>query len=161
MSQAASANASPNDQGECTNPLLEGIAIATNEVEMLRLIAKNPFQNNKWLSQNQDIDLFRAYLSGVIVPTSSMLKIGLDIHRAFKTSAYQQNPLIQQNRIAYFSASHSTSAYAITQTTHSGVVILGLTGLGKTFQLVAALSTIPQTIQRAGLPSMSSVIQIT
>lgn len=161
MSQPASANASPNDQGECTNPLLEGIAIATNEVEMLRLIAKNPFLDNKWLSQNQDIDLFRAYLSGVVVPTSSMLKIGLDIHRAFKTSAYQQNPLIQQNRIAYFSPSHSTSAYAITQTTHSGVVILGLTGLGKTFQLVAALSTIPQTIQRAGLPTMSSVIQIT
>lgn len=161
MSQPASANASPNDQGECTNPLLEGIAIATNEVEMLRLIAKNPFLDNKWLSQNQDIDLFRAYLSGVVVPTSSMLKIGLDIHRALKTSAYQLNPLVKNNRIAYFSPSHSTSASVVTQTTHSGVVILGLTGVGKTFQLVAALSTIPQTIQRAGLPSMSSVIQIT
>lgn len=161
MSQAASANASQNDQGENTNPLLEGIAIATNDVEMLRLIAKNPFLDKGWLSQNQDIDLFRAYLSGVAVPTSTMLKIGLDIHRAFKTSAYQQNPLIQQNRIAYFSPNHSTSAYAVTQTTHSGVVILGLTGLGKTFQLVAALSTIPQTIKRTGLPGMSSLIQIT
>jgi hypothetical protein len=90
-----------------------------------------------------------------------MLKICLDIHRAFKTSVYQLNPLIQQNRIAYFSPSHSTSTSVVTQTTHSGVVILGLTGLGKTFQLVAALSTIPQTIERAGLPGMSSVTQIT
>lgn len=43
----------------------------------------------------------------------------------------------------------------------SGVVVLGLTGLGKTFLLVAALSTIPQTIERTGIPGMSSVIQIT
>lgn len=161
MSQAASANASQNDQGESANPLLEGIAIASNEVEMLRLIARNPFLDKRWLSQNQDIDLFRAYLSGVVVPTSSLLKIGLDIHRAFKTSAYQLNPLVQNNRIAYFSPSHSTSVSAVTQTTHSGVVILGLTGVGKTFLLVAALSTIPQTIERTGLPGMSSVIQIT
>jgi hypothetical protein len=161
MSQAVSANAPRNHLPESKNPLLDGILLASNELEMFPLIAKNPFLDKIWLSRNQDIDLFRAYLSSVVVPTSSMLKICLDIHRAFKTSVYQLNPLIQQNRIAYFSPSHSTSTSVVTQTTHSGVVILGLTGLGKTFQLVAALSTIPQTIERAGLPGMSSVTQIT
>lgn len=161
MSQGASANAPKNDLSKSTTPLLEGIVLAANEVEMLRLIAKNPFQDKRWLSQNQDIDLFRAYLSGVVVPTSSVLTIGLDIHKALKTSAYQLNPFVQKNHIAYFSPAHSTSAYAVTQTTHSGVVILGLTGLGKTFLLVAVLGTIPQTIERTGLPGLSSLTQIT
>lgn len=146
---------------ESSNPLLEGIVLASTEVEMLRLIASNPFVDKRWLSKNQDLDLFRAYLSHVVVPTSTVLKIGLDIHKAFKTSAYQQNPLVHKNRIAYFSPPQSTTAISATQTTHCGVVTLGLTGLGKTFLLVAALNTIPQTVERAGLPGMSSVTQIT
>lgn len=64
-----------NDQGESANPLLEGISIAIMRWKMLRLIARNPFLDKRWLSQNRDIDLFRAYLSGVVIPTGSMLTL--------------------------------------------------------------------------------------
>lgn len=161
VSQFASVISEQHESQENNNLLLEGISVASNEVDLLRLLPKNPFLNKTWLSQHQDIDLFRAYLSSVVVPTSSVVKVGLDIHRAFKTSAYQLNPSKHTNHVDYFSPSYSTATIATTQTTHCGVVILGLTGLGKTYTLIAALSTIPQTIERTSLPGMSKVIQIT
>lgn len=161
MKQPASSKSTQHEPPESSNPLLEGIVLASNEAELLPLLARNPFWDYKWLADNQDIDLFRAYLSCVVVPTNSVIEIGLNIHRAFKASAYQLNPAVQNNRIDYFLPSHSTAAFSMTQTTHCGVVILGITGLGKTYALVAALNTIPQTIKRPGLPGMSAVTQIT
>lgn len=161
MRQPASSKSTQHEPPESSNPLLAGIFLASNEAELLPLLARNPFWDYKWLADNQDIDLFRAYLSCVVVPTNSVIEIGLNIHRAFKASAYQLNPAVQNNRIDYFLPSHSTAAFSMTQTTHCGVVILGITGLGKTYALVAALNTIPQTIKRPGLPGMSAVTQIT
>lgn len=161
MSKADYLKSSLEQPPDCANPLLEGIVLASNELELLPLIARNPFLNKKWLAENQDIDLFRTYLSHVIAPSSQVFKIGLDVHKALKISAYQLNPAVHKNHISYFSNAYLTGSIAANHTTHCGVVILGLTGLGKTHLLIAALSTIPQTIRRKDIPGMDEVTQIT
>ena len=149
------------DGGDEGNPLLEGLTLTTSEVEMLPLIARDPFRNAAWRRQNQDPDLIRFYLQQVVVPTRTALRVGTALHRALKIALHQQDPRIAENKRQYFATGDSLVKPEFSRGIHDGMCILAETGAGKSHLIEAALSTIPQRIVRKNIPGIDTVTQIT
>jgi hypothetical protein len=142
------------------NPLLEGLTLASNENELFPLIARDPFRQSFWKQNNQDIDLFRSYMQQVVIPTKTFLRGGLAIHRTLKTSLYQQNPNLSENQKKYFMTGSSLVSTAFVRGIHEGLVIEGITGLGKSHLIQSSLSTIPRCIERENISGVERVVQI-
>lgn len=142
------------------NPLLEGFKLVTTELEMFKLICRDPFRNAAWRKDNQDIDLFRYYLQQVVVPTRYALKVGVAIHKALKISLHQQNPDIQENQRQYLSTGESLLKPEYYRGIHDGICLIGVTGLGKSHLIKASLASIPQCIERKDLHGLEQVTQI-
>ena len=142
------------------NPLLDGLFLAASEEELFPLIARNPFQNSAWLKQNQDIDLIKSYISAVVAPTIAVLKLGLAIHQALKIVLHQKNPELPQNQLAYFMPPTLPDDDFFLHPSHVGLVQRGITCLGKSHALVAALRTIPQVIIRKNIQGLEHIVQI-
>lgn len=143
-----------------SNPLLAGIKLVTTEAEMLPLIARNPFWDAAWRRQNQDIDLFRSYMQQVVVPTRTALRVGVAVHKILKVSLHQQDPRRQENRRQYFQPAVSLADGQLNRGIHDGMSILGVTGVGKSHLLFAALSRIPRRIERTDIPEIDRIVQV-
>ncbi len=156
-------NRSTSDDGNQnqSNPLLEGIRLANTEAELFPMIARDPFRNASWCKDNRDIDLFRLYLQQVVVPTKTILKGGLAIHRMLKVVLAQLNPKLKSNRLQYYKAGSDLVKSDFFRDVHEGMVCVGLTGTGKSHLIKATLSTVPQCIERANIAGLDQVIQVT
>lgn len=145
---------------EIRNPLMEGFSLAASEAELFPLIARNPFQNNAWLEKNQDISLFKSYMSTVVAPTIAVVDLGLAIHQALKIVLHQKNPELPQNQQTYFLPPTLPDNDFFLHPSHVGVVQQGITCLGKSHALVAALRTIPQVLIRKNVQGLAHIVQI-
>lgn len=161
MNRARTVRGQSSTDSPKPNPLLEGICLASTEKEIFPLIARNPFLNAAWRRQNQDIDLFPAYMAAVVAPTNTALQLGLNIHRALKITLFQKNPTVQQNQTSYFSTASQPSDPVVIHSSYCGVVLSGLTGLGKSHLLEAALQSIPQVVYRENILGLALIAQIT
>lgn len=142
------------------NPLLEGFRLVTTETEMIKLIARNPFRDAVWAKNNQDIDFLRSYMQQLVVPTRLAQSVGVALHRTLKVSLHQQDPNKQENQRRYFATAKSLVRPEFFRGIHDGMCLIGITGLGKSHLLKAALSTIPQRINRTDIHGLKEVVQI-
>lgn len=142
------------------NPLLAGIRLVSSEPEMLQLIARDPFRDADWRIENRDIDLFRVYLQQVVVPTKLAIRIGLAVHRAVKVSLHQQDPEKLTQRLQYFATGSTLAKSDYLTGVHEAMPLKGITGVGKSHLVKAALATLPQCVVRYDIPGLHSVVQI-
>lgn len=142
------------------NPFLEGIILANSEIELLPLIAYDPFRLSSWRSENQDIDLFKTYLKQVVVPTKALLKGGLAIHKMLKVIHSQNYEAMRNSNREYFATGKNIVSSSIVRGVHEGIVIKGITGTGKSHLIKATLATIPQTVERLNIFGLNKIIQI-
>lgn len=150
----------PVESEKQANQLLKGIMLCRTQQEMFKELAYNPFMDRKWVQDNQDLDLFPAYVKQVVAPTKSSIRVGLEVHRALRLSAHQHDPGNKQNQRSYNEPESVPGLASLQKIAHIGFLLDGITGVGKTHTLLSCLNTIPRYVMRRNFPGLKEICQI-
>lgn len=143
---------------ESDNPFLTGLDLPEMAHDIVAKIARNPFRSAGWRQRHQDLSLIGEYLKMVVAPTHQAIDIARLLYSSIRRAYLRRDMRTPEYRRRYYGNSPSDGFSPIQM---DGMVIKGITGLGKTHMIEAALRSVPQVIDRGGtIPGMTYLKQV-
>jgi hypothetical protein len=140
------------------NPFLSGLDLPEHAADIVTKIARNPFHSAVWKQSHRDYSLIDSYLKLVVAPTHRAIEIARLLYSAIRRAYVRRDMRTLEYRQRYFGGQTGDNFSPIQM---DGMVIKGITGLGKTHMIEAALRSIPQVLVRdRTIPGMTYLWQV-
>ena len=142
------------------NPFLQGLILPVSAADIVAAIARDPFRSDSWRARHRDPSMLDDYLEMVVAPTHP----AIDIARAFFSAVmrtYERRDMRSAEYRRRYYAARADEGNLLVRLQMNGIIILGITGSGKTHLIDAALMAVPQVIKRhRSIPTLELLLQI-
>jgi AAA domain len=133
------------------NVLLQDLNLPKNQKAIIASISCDPFKDASWRQSHDDPTHLAEYLRAVVIPKKIAIRVAQALYNAIRKGYYLRDPSDAAARRRFTAKNVKAAAKGQRM---DAFLILGETGLGKTFIIKAALDAIPQVVLRPPIPSL-------